>query len=706
MTRKMAWIGSFYLIGLFAASFLEWQINTAAAAVLLLFAVSAAVVYRNRHIKAIVCVVSAAAGMFLYGAYDLAVYRDAVKYNGCEVDVRGRVVSIDDYSGDKASYTVKGVINGDAAAEVICYADGSSAEVGDIVSFAGKAKVPSDTYTFPAKSYYKAKGIYLQINNVNYFSYISGGFSLRKVINSYREHLLGVIAENMDAECASVMTAMLFGDKSGMDSSEKTLMYRAGIGHIMAVSGVHLSVVCSFFWFILRRMPFNKYVRFGFLIVPIVCFVLLAGMSNSIIRAAVMVILVYGADLFRRKADTFNSLGIAVIILTVTSPFAVRDASFLLSAAGVFGIGVAAPAYIEEAEKKRRMGKLAKAFISSLCVMVVVFPVTLLFFDEVSVISPLSNIILLPVCEIVLIGGIIVTLTGGAGFIAVPVLKICEICCRAVIFISGFIGSLRFSYVPLGSDYVRYVAVIAVCTSALSFVLYSKRSCAVNFSLCVLAAAIAASNVYRVVPDGKITVAVLKNKTAVTAVVHDRNSACIIDLNKGGGAAGSVVKYLNKNGIYKLDAIILNTDANVSLPVYLGYSVLFDEKMLLVPSQDSALTDAYSGDNLLFYDKNNGSAEMDGYKITFMNDGVILISSRGSEIIMYGSDSEISGDNFYSAAVRYSGKKRDSDPDAVIIAAMSDGAEVASESKNSVYIGENVKIVINSDGKVTSEELD
>lgn len=702
MKRKMAYIGTFYLIGLFSASFLSRSYNLAAAAVIVLSAVSAIVIYRKKYLKSVICLFSAAVGMLLYSAYDRFVYENIVKYDGYDVEVTGKLLDFNEYSKDLTLYSVKGTLNGDVSAYVTFFADSSNAEIGDEIRIVGKASALKDSYAFPTKSYNKAKGIYLRIDRVSNFNYIHTKFSLRRIVNSYREYILETIDSKMDVDCAAVMSAMLFGDKSAIDSSEKTLMYRAGIGHIMAVSGVHLSVVCSLFWFVISRLPIGRYFRFGLLMVPILCFVMLAGMSNSVIRAAIMIVLVYGAGLFRRRADTFNSLGIAVILLMAASPFAVRDASFLLSAAGVFGIGVVAPVIISEIERKHKLGNAVRSFIASVCVMVIVFPVTLLFFDEVSVVSPLSNLLLIPICTIILAGGVIITLTGGVPFIAVPVLTVCNICCRAVIIVSEFIGRLRFSYIPLGSDFVRIVNIAAVA-AALLFCMRGKRKWL--FSVFSLAAAMMLSGLFKYIPDSKITVAVLKDGSSITAVIHDKRSACIADLKKGGGASDTVVKYLNRNGIYRLGAVILNTDANTSLPVYSNSLKLFDTDMILIPEEISYLTDVYSASEIINYSRNDGCVESNGCSIRFLGDGIVTVSAAGADIILYSSASEIDGEISYSAAVRYSGKAAGNDADSEIIAAMDANAEVIAKSGRKTYIGENVKFTIDKDGTVTSEEV-
>ncbi|MDE7289101.1 MAG: competence protein ComEC family protein, partial [Oscillospiraceae bacterium] len=575
MVRKMAYIGTSYLLGLFFASFLDIGVNILAAFSATVVSVMALILFGKKSVKISVCIISAAVAMLVYGLYDCFVYRNIVKYDGCEIEVKGVITDYTEYGGDKTSYIIKGVINGDVTAEVSCYTNSTYAEIGDSVTVSGVASRLKNSYTFPAEDYYKAKGLFLRINKVSSFDYVPReSFSAKRVLYNYRDKIIGVIGNEMDTDGKAVMEAMLFGDKSELESTQKTLLYRAGIGHLMAVSGVHLSVVCSFFWLFISRLPIGKYFRFGLLLVPILCFVTMAGFSNSVIRAAIMTIIVYGATIFRRRADVFNSLGISVIILTIFTPFAVRDASFLLSVGGVFAIGVAAPEVIKAIEQKYELGTFLKSVITSVCVTVMIFPITILFFDEVSIASPISNLLLMPLCLLILVGGIIVSLTGGISVIAVPVLKICEILCSIVLAVSKFIGRLHFSYIPLGSGFVKLSAAFSVILIAVLFLVTRKPTVTALASAVILIFAVLSVNLYRFTSTD-ISAAVFRDGSSTAAVVHNGNSAVIIDFD-GGGAASSAVKYLNRNGIYKIESLILNSGANTSLPIYLNGLELFE----------------------------------------------------------------------------------------------------------------------------------
>lgn len=695
----MAYIGSSYLIGLFFASFLDIGINILAAFCTVAVAVTVLIVSESKYVKVFVCMISVAAAMLLYGMYDCFVYRNIVKYDGCLVEVRGVITDYTEYGGDKTAYTIKGVINGDVTAKVSCYTDSTYAEIGDSVTVTGTASRLKNSYTFPAEDYYKAKNMFLRINRVTSFDYVpSERISLKRVLYGYRSKIISVIGDHMDTDGKAVMEAMLFGDKSELESTQKTLLYRAGIGHLMAVSGVHLSVVCSFFWIFLSRLPINKYFRFGLLLVPLLCFEAMAGFTNSVTRSAIMTIIVYGASLFRRRADVFNSLGISVIILTITAPFAVRDASFLLSAGGVFAIGVAAPEVIKAIEQKFELGTFLKSAITSVCVTVMIFPITTLFFDEVSIASPVSNLLLMPLCTLILIGGIIVSLTGGVTFIAVPVLKVCEILCEIVLAVSKFIGGLHFSYIPLGIDFVKNIAAFAVILVAALFLLTKRSDVTALASLVILVCAVLSVNLYRVIATD-ISTAVFRDGGSTAAVVHNGNSAAIIDFG-GGGAASSAVKYLNRNGIYKIDSLILNSGANTSLSVYLNGLELFDLSAVMLPERDKSLAagDCYFYEDSRYFDTA-------GCTIYFYNESVIKVNCRGNNIIFYTDASEYDFPDEYAAAVRYDGNSPDIDPDCEIIAVMSEKGEAVAVMDRTVLIGENVKITVKRNGEVTSEAL-
>ncbi|MDE6709137.1 MAG: hypothetical protein K2J76_01470, partial [Oscillospiraceae bacterium] len=184
----MAYIGSSYLLGLFFASFLDIGVNILAAFSAVVLSVTALILFGKKSVKISVCIISAALAMLVYGLYDCFVYRNIVKYDSCQVEVKGVITDYTEYGGDKTAYIIKGVINGDVTAEVSCYTNSTYAKIGDSVTVSGVASKLKNSYTFPAEDYYKATGMFLRITRVSNFEYTPREkFSFKRVLYDYRD---------------------------------------------------------------------------------------------------------------------------------------------------------------------------------------------------------------------------------------------------------------------------------------------------------------------------------------------------------------------------------------------------------------------------------------------------------------------------------------------------------------------------------------
>lgn len=359
---------------------------------------------------------------------------------------------------------------------------------------------------------------------------------------------------------------------------------------------------------------------------------------------------------------------------------------------GVFGVAVVSPEAVKFAERKNKISKTAKGIITSLCTSAVIFPVSMLFFDEVSVVSPISNLLLLPVCTVIMVGGLIVTVTGGVTFIALPVLKICELLCHFVLWASGLIGRLHFSYIPLGNGFAKAMVIASVCAAAGVLAVTKKPDlAAVSVSFMFIISTILI-NIYKAVPDNSVKIAVLKDGSSVTALIHDKSSASVIDLNNGGKASAAAVKYLNRLGIYDIECILLNGDANTSLPVYSTDFELFDVGYALIPESLAAFSsENYLGGRIYTYGYTD-SIELNGCIVSYECEGVILMTVGEKSFIFYDSDSlsdSMTGGK-YDGAVKYAGKS-DTEPNAEITAKMG-----GDSNENIKYITESFVMTVES----------
>lgn len=699
MIRKMAYVGFSYLLGLFFASFFISEAVIAVNAAAIVFSVIILILKGKSKLVCLVCSICFAIGSCYYIGYDRFCYQDIVSYNGKEVSVSGILTDFTDYNDDRSLYYIDGRINGRIKAKVYCYGEAKTCNIGDEITVKGTAALPKDSFSFSSLKYYKAKGYFLTIDRADINIIPSNRLPIKRAMCRYREFIHDKMKIQLDTESISLVDAIMFGDKSHIENDTKKMMYRAGIGHIMAVSGVHLSIVCSLFWFALKLTELNKFARFGIVLIPMFAFVMLSGASNSVIRAAVMLILVYGSSLFNRRADLMNSLGIAVVILTVGDPFTVMDASFILSVTGVLGVGAVAPAIIKTIEKKRKVGKIANSMITSAVVSAAVFPVCFIYFDEVSVVSPISNLLLIPVCSVILICGTIVVFSGGAGFLLVPLMKISKVCAKFVLAAVKIIGGAHFTYIAVSNrfSYLAIIAVIAVTIAAAVYFHRIKTTAIVYTAAC--AVCILSVYVYRFIPSDHIDISFIKSGSATAIVINDKKNASIIDLNKGGQCADEIFRYLDRKGIYRIEMIGLLVDAQASVSTYFARSELYNIGTVIYPSDYESSVQGYADAVCKSYDESQTAVvTMPNYTLYIMDNNTLMLNVNGGSILAFDGRKTPSLDGEYDVIIEYAGRKTYENFSEKVLIFSNENIEAAADKDKKIFYGDNVIIRSYDDG--------
>jgi competence protein ComEC len=679
MARKTAKLTVFYIIGLAAASFLSSFAGVyIGAAIFLIGAVSALLSKKFYSIK----LFSAAfgVGLIVWSAFFGIKYETAMLYNGATAKMIGTVTDINELSGGRAIYTIDGKLGGVTPAVVTAFIseNDNRAKTGDSVSISGNLAAQNNSYTFAAADINTAKGVFLQYKTVTEFAVLSSNSSIIKdFADTVKSRIYAVSAERLNASQNSLFKAMLFGDRSGISDIDSTLFSRAGVSHIMAVSGAQLSIICSLAALVLEALKIGRFRRFFVCLFLIGFFLLICENSVSIARAAVMIIITFAVPLINRRSDTATSLAISAIILTLQNPFIIRDAAFLLSAGGVLAVAVISPPVISrfKSDFEKPFGKFYMSvrdiFISSGVVSLTIFPISFFLFDEVSILSPLTNIFLIPISTLVIILGMIVVLTFGFSPIAALLFPTISLLCDLTSIISKLAAGLPFSFIPTGFSFERPLLLVLITLSLSAAIIFADKN-----RLKVTAAAILATfgvfivivSVYTVVPNGHIYTAVLGDERSAAVVIHDKFEAVVIDVKGSGEAADYVRKYLSSMGIGDVPILITDDNAARSVPAYMKYLPEEFYDIALIAAPDSIGLPAgviFPGGEGEFYKNNGGFIEYKNTRTEFYDD-FLLVTMKSEKTIIITE------------------KELDNPPDADIVIFIS---------------GENIRI--RDDGKVT-----
>lgn len=362
--------------------------------------------------------------------------------------------------------------------------DHDDLQIGDRITFIATVYAMG-TYNSTYKDYYKSQKIYLGAYGVESSEIIK---AVRRPISYYIDALRDNITDNLlhdfDNNVASLLIAVLTGDKSFMDDSIYNDFKESGVVHIMAVSGLHLSIWVTFLAFFIDFEGRKGKIMAALMIVFTVFMMSFAHFTGSVRRAAVMTLLFFVGKILSKNADSLNSLGFAAICVLFVNPFAVSDISFMLSFLSTLGIivmGIPLSEYIMKLFRYSRelMKKLIYPFIVCLAISISVsiftMPVTVYYFGGISLAAPVTNMLFL------FTGAPVILLTGlysflrFVPFVSALVALILKYLSLYMLKVAQYISFFRFSYLYADSNELRYCLMAVFVLAVLSLLLYRYR---------------------------------------------------------------------------------------------------------------------------------------------------------------------------------------------------------------------------------------
>jgi competence protein ComEC len=245
------------------------------------------------------------------------------------------------------------------------------------------------------------------------------GLSLSGLIEDARLHIQNFLDNHATPLAASLYKALLIGERGSIPGPVQEAFTRAGVTHILAISGLHMGMVAWFAYvlgmWLIKRSPylllkFSAFKIAALFSIPIVLFYgAMAGLSPPSIRAMIMVSVFLAAVLLSRQWDIYNNLAIAMWAILLFSPAALHAPSFQLSFIAVFSIVFFYPRWQDWLGRKREdpltrlrprpspvVDKLGGLFLISAIATLGTAPIVAYHFHRLSIVGLLSNVIVVP----------------------------------------------------------------------------------------------------------------------------------------------------------------------------------------------------------------------------------------------------------------------------------------------------------------------
>jgi competence protein ComEC len=194
---------------------------------------------------------------------------------------------------------------------------------------------------------------------------------------------------------AAIAKALIIGDKTDINPELRQQFTRSGLAHLMAVSGLHVGFLVAPFWFLIPWLWTKSWGRIVGIIslgLGLLFYAWLTGFSASVVRASIMAFLFSYAKLFEKVRYPMNIVGFAALFLLAINPFYLFDVGFQLSFGAVSIILLVMPTFSKLTQKQTWTYKIISSMLVGVVVQLGLSPILALYFGEISLISPISNV--------------------------------------------------------------------------------------------------------------------------------------------------------------------------------------------------------------------------------------------------------------------------------------------------------------------------
>jgi competence protein ComEC len=312
--------------------------------------------------------------------------------------------------------------------------------------------------------------------------------SRRKIIHKaliIRERIINMFRERgISGERLALVSAITLGQKRMLDPEQKLNFMKAGVMHIMAVSGLHALILSLF---VLNLLFFMKgrfnILRIGITILVLWAFAFVTGLTPSVLRASLMFTFLQAGKLIKRPANGINSVLASAVFLILIRPSVIFDAGFLLSYSAVIYIICFYRDFYRILKIKNWLGdKIWQSVSVTMVAQAGTLPLTILLFNRFPTYFILANLTIIPVTNLLIICSCLVPMFFHLRFLSVFLAILADHLAGLTDLITASVASLPFSTIEnIGSAIVETVLLTSIIFLLLNLLL--KKGAVTVFSL-------------------------------------------------------------------------------------------------------------------------------------------------------------------------------------------------------------------------------
>lgn len=415
-------------------------------------------------------------------------------------------------------------------------------------------EIKSSTFGFDERKAYLDNGIFTSVTLDSYEITDIPEYK-ESIFQALNRFLVGVYENNLNSDTASIFSALLLGNDSKIGDDVSRDFSRLGISHVLSISGMHITLISAMLNFILSLVKIPRKPRAIILILAIAFFVALTGFSESCIRAGIMMCLFYAFSLFGVKTDSLTSLFLSVSLILIFAPFSIFSVSLQLSFLAMLGCIITVKLIrrmkLYRVVKRKIPRYIVYTIITSLIVMGFTMLVLLINFGSVSILSPVSNLVFVPVFTVLIYFAPILLIVVGIPYLSVPFIFVSEFTIDKLLLVIKYISRLRFIFLPIYST-AQIIGVILILATLILVMIIKRKY------------------LFKVLPALLVGVLVLSGGTIANYIVKSTNEYITVSSYK----ENDYILFEGKNKLSIVDISTTSTGASalpLSFEQELGY---------------------------------------------------------------------------------------------------------------------------------------
>lgn len=315
-------------------------------------------------------------------------------------------------------------------------------------------------------------------------------------IYSIKNYIIEKVENMLSDTNSSICLALILGYKVGVPEEVTKYFEKSNLLHMLSISGMHVSYICLIIDWALNKL--DKKISRVLTIILLIIYILLTGGVPSVMRACITQILCIVSVLLYRKSDVFTNLSISAIIILIINPLTIFDIGFIFSYVGTISI-IVFNTYIEKLidilqiklsmklkqkipKQKSKLEivfskivlKIKKIIIISISANILIIPLTMYFFDSLSFVFLISNLLATPVLSCIIIFSIfVISVSVISRSLSLIFANILNLIINIFIIIAKFCSNLPFAKILICSPTIIELLLIYVEIFIIIF-LYKK----------------------------------------------------------------------------------------------------------------------------------------------------------------------------------------------------------------------------------------